>query len=185
MDCDNGIVQRGTDMADDGRNSARCHNSGGVLSPHTDVGHAHDHHGGHWQCHKAWLPGARGRCAGAAGRCLKIALDKNRHTHFTGTPLEVEAVCAVCPIGRVCTGCRGRAAPEHPLGESRCARLQKGGRPCACPAGGLCHASGARRTATVAGVHVAADTQAPATSRGGGAARCGTAGNRIHSAAAR
>ena len=58
MDCDNGTVQRGADVAGDGRNSARCHNSGGVLPLCAGAGHAHGHHGGHWQCHKAWLSGA-------------------------------------------------------------------------------------------------------------------------------
>lgn len=61
------FVQRSADMAGDRRNFACCDNSGGVLPLRAGACHAHGHYGGHWQCHKVWLSGARGRCAGTAG----------------------------------------------------------------------------------------------------------------------
>ena len=67
LDCGDCIVQLSADMAGDRRNFACCDNSCGVLPLRAGACHAHGHYGGHWQCHKVWLSGARGRCAGTAG----------------------------------------------------------------------------------------------------------------------
>ena len=57
-----------------GRDHPRGDHPGGVLPLRPGAGHPHGHHGGHRQRHPAWLPGAGGRCPGAAGQRVQGGL---------------------------------------------------------------------------------------------------------------